>query len=179
MSVVAAWEQKMRVLSSVVMLAVIAGFSAPARADLKICVVDAEQAINETVEGKAAQTRLESMYATKQAEIEKKGKDLEREFQDYEARQMILSEDARRTTEATLLQKRQDFQAMVYQAEQEMQSTYMSLLSGMEEKLMTVAQSLGASKGCTVVLQKAAVVYVGSGVTDLTTDLVRAYDAKN
>jgi outer membrane protein len=168
----------MRPLLALVTMAAVLGISTPARADLKICVVDAEKAINETAEGKAAQTRLESMYATKQAEIEKKGKDLEREFQDYEARQMILSEDARRATEASLLQKRQDFQAMVYQAEQEMQSTYMSLLSGMEEKLMTVAQSLGASKGCSVVLQKAAVVYIGSGVTDLTGDLVREYDIK-
>jgi Skp family chaperone for outer membrane proteins len=147
-------------------------------ADLKICVVDPEEAINQTVEGKGAQTKLETMFASREAEIEKKKKALEKEFQDYEARQAILSDEARRAAEEGLLAKREELQAFVYQAEQEMQSTYMSLLQGMEEKLMSVAQGLGAGKGCTILLNKAAVVYQGAGVTDLTADLVKAYDSK-
>jgi outer membrane protein len=147
-------------------------------AELKICVVDPEEAINQTVEGKGAQTKLETMFAAREAEIEKKKKALEKEFQDYESRQAILSDEARRAAEEGLLAKREELQAFVYQAEQEMQSTYMSLLQGMEEKLMSVAQGLGAGKGCTILLNKAAVVYQGAGVTDLTADLVKAYDSK-
>ena len=152
--------------------------SAAVAAETRICVVDPESAINSTTEGKGAQTKLETLFASREAEIEKRKKALEKEFKDYEARQAILSEEARRAAEASLITKRDELQAYVYQAEQEMQSTYMSLLAGMEEKLMTVAQGIGASKQCTVLLNKAAVIYVGSGVVDLTDDLVKAYDAQ-
>lgn len=167
----------MRVLSAAVLTSLLA-FGSVAHAETKICVVDAEAAMNGTAEGKAAQRRLETMYSDKQTEIDEKGKSLEKEFQDYEARKMILSDEARATEEQALWEKRQSFQAMVMQAEQEMQQTYMGLLAELEEKLLKVAEELGAQKGCSVLLQKAAVIYVGDGVTDLTDDLVKTYDAK-
>jgi outer membrane protein len=118
------------------------------------------------------------MYATKQAELDKKKKDLEREFQDYESRQMILSEEARKAKEQELWEKQQEFQATVQGAEQEMQGVYTSLISGMEEKLLAVVKSVGATKSCTLVLDSAAALYVGTGVSDVTADVIAAYNAK-
>ncbi len=39
------------------------------------------------------------------------------------------------------------------------------------------AEQLGAKKGCTVLLQKAAVMFVGEGVIDLTAPLIAEYDS--
>lgn len=147
-------------------------------ADIKLCVIDAQGALNGTNDGKAAQANLESKFAAKQAEIEKIQKGLEKEFQDYEQRKMILSDSARGEQERGLLEKRQQFQAMVMQAEQEMQQTYAELLSSMEEKLMKAASALGAKSGCTVLMPKEATVYVAPTVTDLTQQLILDLNAK-
>ena len=153
-------------------------FAGAAHAETKICVVDAETAINETTEGKAAQSKLEGMYSSKQAELKKLQEGFEREITDYDSRKPILSDAARQAEEERLMKKQQELQMKVMQAEQEMQQTYMELLAGMEAKLIKTAEKLGADKGCSVLLQRAAVIYMGAGVTDLTNDLVKAYDSK-
>ncbi|MCB9681575.1 MAG: OmpH family outer membrane protein [Alphaproteobacteria bacterium] len=163
------------------LLSCLLGLVLPAAAsagDLKLCTVDAQTALNETEEGKAAQKRLESMYASKQADLDKMQKDLERELQDYDQRKMILADSARQEQERKLLEKRQTFQNTVMQAEQEMQQTYNTLLSDMEDKLMGVASAVGKEKGCTVLFPKEATIYVSSDVVDVTSDVIKKLDAK-
>lgn len=145
----------------------------------KFCVVDAETAINSTTEGKSAQTRLESLQASKQQELETMGKQLEQEFKDYESRASILSDSARQAAEQQLMAKQQQLQQMAMAAEQEMQGTYMQLLGDLENKLMTVAADVGQQKGCTVLFQKQATIYVSSDVSDLTNDVISAYNARH
>jgi outer membrane protein len=165
-----------RALLPLLALGLLAGSNAHA-ADLKICVVDAQTALNETAEGKAAQTRLESMFAAKKAELDKMQTDLQKEMTDYESRKMILSDTARQTTEKGLLEKQQKFQALVMQSEQDMQQQYMTLLSGMEDKLMKTAEALGAKSGCTILFPKEATIYAGPGVVDLTAQIIKDLDA--
>lgn len=150
--------------------------AAPALADSKICIIDTETAMNETGEGKAAQQKLETMYAAKQAEIEKTQADLEKQITDYEARKMILSDSARADQERILADKQRAFQSMVAQSEEEMQTTYAQLLQGMTDKLLRVAPSVAARKLCSVMLQKEATVYVGPDVLDLTRDVIAELD---
>jgi Skp family chaperone for outer membrane proteins len=152
--------------------------STSAFAEPKLCVADAESAINDTEEGKAAQKKLEGMYATKQADLERRQKALEAEFADYQSRALILSDDARAAAEQALMQKQDELQRAAMQAESDMQNTYAGLLDTLEGKLMAVASSVAASKGCGILMNKAAVLYVGSGVTDITSDIIREYDAK-
>jgi Skp family chaperone for outer membrane proteins len=147
-------------------------------ADIKICMVDADEAINQTQEGKSVQASLEGMYAAKQTELEKAQKAFEAEVRDYESRRAILSEAARAEQEQSLMEKQQELQMKVLQAEQEMQQELQRNLMGMEEKLTKVAETLGAEKGCTMLLLKGAMVYASPDVVDLTSDLVKAYDAK-
>lgn len=150
--------------------------AAPAHADAKICIIDTQVAMNDTGEGKAAQQKLESMYAAKQAEIEKLQADLEKQITDYEARKMILSESARADQERILAEKQKAFQSMVAQSEEEMQGTYQQLLQGMTDKLLRVAPTVAARKACSVMLQKEATVYVGPDVLDLTRDVIAELD---
>lgn len=145
-------------------------------ADMKICVVSAEEALNATTEGKNAQSKLEKEHANRQAEIEGMQKTLEQEFKDYESRKLILSESARAEVEQGLMAKQQQFQQLVMQSEQGMQQLYMQLLSEMEGKLLAVAQTLGETAGCTLLLQREAVIFSGDSVVDLTAQLAEAYN---
>jgi Skp family chaperone for outer membrane proteins len=95
-----------RLVATLLMLATAAPSLA---ADVKICVVDAESAINATREGKAAQASLKTSYAAKESELEAKRAKLQADIEDYEQRRLILSEDARRQEEQRLEQMTQEF----------------------------------------------------------------------
>lgn len=150
----------------------------PAFAEIKLCVIDAQTALNETAEGKAARAKLESTFSAKQAALAQLGKDLEKQVTDYESRKMILSDAARKEQEGALMQKQGDLQKKMVDAEQEMQGMYAELLGGMEEKLMKSAEAIAATKACTVLLPKEATIYVASTVSDLTQDVIKDLDAK-
>ena len=142
-----------------------------------IAVIDFQRAVNETNEGKAAQSKLDTMYASRKSEIETKRNELEAEFKDFQSRAMILSEAARGEEEQKLGMKQQQFQQLYMQYEQEMQQQYMQLLQNLDTKMRSVSEKLAKEKGYDLVIDKAAVVYVGGSTVDMTDALVTRYNA--
>lgn len=151
-------------------------FAVPAWAS-GIAVVDFQRAVMETTDGKAAQDKLDTMYATRKSEIDKLRADLEGEFADYQARQMILSDDARAETEKGLVEKQQRFEAKYTQYQEEMQKTYYALLQDLDEKMRILCEKIAKEKTYDVVLDRAAVVYSGGATVDMTDELIRRYNA--
>ncbi|MCB9690485.1 MAG: OmpH family outer membrane protein [Alphaproteobacteria bacterium] len=144
-----------------------------------IAVVDFQRAVNETNEGKAAQAKLDGMFAARKGEIDKKQAELEAEFKDFESRAMILSESARAEAQQTLIQKQGAFQQLYMQYEGEMQQTYMTLLQDLDQKMRTISEKVAREKGYDLVIDRAAVVYMGGATVDMTDDLVKRYNAGN
>ena len=68
--------------------------SSPAWA-LKLCLIDFQTAVTATAEGKAAQTKIDSMYSSRKSELERMQTELEKAIQDYQSRAMILSAEAK------------------------------------------------------------------------------------
>jgi outer membrane protein len=143
-----------------------------------IAVVDFQRAVNETDEGKAAQGRLDAMYGSRKSEIERLQKELETEIKDYQARSMILSEDARVEAEQALMIKQQRFEATYGQYQQEMQQTYYSLLQDLDQKMRAMSAAIAKEKQFDLVVDKAMVIYTGGTTDDMTDELIRRYNAK-
>jgi outer membrane protein len=163
-------------VASFLALAVGLLFSVPALAG-QIAVVDFQKAVTQTVEGKAAQSKIDTMYQSRKQEIDKIRTDLEAAVQDYQSRAMILSEQARSDTEAKLGQQQQDFETKYQQYQQELQQTYGQLLQDLDQKMRALVVVIAKEKGYTMVMDQAAVVYTGADVYDMTNDLVSRYDA--
>lgn len=144
-----------------------------------IAVIDFQRAVNETNEGKAAQTKLDTMYASKKTEIETKQKELETEIKDFESRAMILSEAARNEARDKLVQKQAAFQQLYMQYEGEMQQTYMTMLQELDQKMRAISEKVAKEKGYDLVIDRAAVVYMGGSTVDMTNELVQRYNAGN
>lgn len=142
-----------------------------------IAVVDFQRAVMETTDGKAAQDKLDTMYASRKSEIDKLRSDLEGDFADYQARQMILSDEARAETEKGLVEKQQKFEAKYGQYQEEMQKTYYALLQDLDEKMRILCEKIAKEKTYDVVLDRAAVVYAGGTTIDMTDELIRRYNA--
>lgn len=143
-----------------------------------IAVVDFERAVNETEEGKAAQSQLESMYASRKTELDSMRVDLEKEFADYQQRATVMSDTARKEAEAGIVAKQERFQQLYMQYEQEMQTTYYQLLADLDTKMRALTTTIAREKAFDLVVDKAAVVYVGGSTVDLTDDLIKRYNSK-
>jgi Skp family chaperone for outer membrane proteins len=152
--------------------------SAPAWA-LKLCSIDFQTAVNDTAEGKAAQTKIDGMYSTRKAELERMQTELEKAVQDYQSRQLILSADAKGQEEQKLALQQRTFEQTYMQYQNEMQQTYMGLLGDLDEKMRAIAQAVGKEQGCTAVIDKAAIVYGGPDLADVTQILVTKYNAQH
>lgn len=143
-----------------------------------IAVVDFQRAVNETTEGKAAQERLDTMYATRKSEIERLQAELESELQEYQSRAMILSDSARAEAEQELMTKQQRFEGLYMQYQQEMQQAYLSLLQDLDEKMRALSETIAREAGFDLVIDRAAVIYVGPGSTDMTDTLITRYNQR-
>ena len=144
----------------------------------KCGVVDFERAVNETNEGKQAQTRLDTMYGNRKAELERLQTELEADVEEFQARAMILSEDARAEAEQNLLQKQQTFQGKYQQYQQEMQQQYMVLLQDLDEKMRGITAKIATEGTYDLVMDKAAVVYHGGECRDITSELIQRYNSQ-
>jgi len=146
---------------------------------IEIAVVDFQRAATETTEGKAAQERLDAMYATRKSEIERMQGELEAELEDYQARQMILSPQAKQETEESLMRKQQQFEQTYMQYQQEMQQTYYTLLADLDEKLRATVSGIARERKVDLVIDAQTSIYVGANVPDLTQLLIEKYNASS
>lgn len=165
-------------LRSLVAFCLLAASSAALAQDCDVAIVDFERAVTETQEGQAAQQRLDTMYSSKKAEIDQMRADLESDLADYQSRALILSEEARADTEQALMEKQQRFESTYMQYQQEMQQTYFTLLQDLDSKMRAMTGEIAKERGCTVVVDRAVVVYAGPKATDLTNILIQRYDAQ-
>lgn len=164
----------MRTVVSTLLLAL----SAPAFAG-KICTVDFQKAVTDTQEGKSAQSRIDTMYSTRKAELERMQSELEKAIKDYQGRAMILSADAKAQEEQKLALQQQTFERTYMQYQQEMQQTYGALLGDLDEKMRSIAKEVGKAQTCAIVLDSAVAVYASEEVGDITPALVQRYNAQH
>ncbi len=151
---------------------------APAQAQqLKVAVVDFQVALEGINEGKAAQTRLETMFMGKQAEIEQRESNIVAKQQEYEAKAAVLTDAARQDLERQLGEMQMEYQQFVMRAQQEMAEAEAQVLAQLVEKLQATAAEVGKAKGYTLILAKEAVVY--STATDITSAVVSKYNASH
>jgi Skp family chaperone for outer membrane proteins len=65
------------------------------------------------------------------------------------------------------------------QYQQEMQQTYFTLLSDLDEKMRALTEKIAKEKAYDLVLDRAAVVYSGGETIDMTDELIKRYNAQS
>lgn len=159
-------------------LLLVGSWGTPAWA-VKLCAIDFQQAMLQTTQGKTAQTKIESMYSTRKAELDRMQKDLEKAIQDYQSRALILSAEAKATEEQKLALQQQNFEQIYLKYQNEMQNTQAQLLGDLDEKMRAVAGVVGKEQTCTAVIDKVVVIYAGPDLADVTAALVTKYNAQH
>lgn len=146
--------------------------------DFKLGTVDYSRAIQEIDEGKAAQARLDAMYAGEKAKLEQLEIELQALNEEYESKKAILSDTAREDYEIRLQTKWMEYQQAYGQADLEMQTAYFSAMETLMAGLKTTTEKVGAEGGYDLILETSTGVVLYSKTTvDMTDTVIERYNS--
>lgn len=153
--------------------------SAPATGE-KIGVVDIQQAILSTGEGKEAIQNLQKKYQPRETEINQRQQDVEQLRQQLQKQMTTLSADEQRRMQHEL----QDKQTVLQRLEQDAQSSFQydrdTLMRDLGQKMVKVIEQYASTHGFALVIDGSQVpVYYAAKGVDVTAEIVKLYDSSN
>lgn len=145
-------------------------------ANIKVGYVDMQKAITETKSGKKAFKKLKLFQASKQKELDKKKKSMEKERVDLEKKFAVYSNEKK-------MQVQQDFQKKAMAAEKYFRDSQMELAKKEKDLLEPVIKGLRAAiskyaekQGYVMIFEKngSSLLFATKG-SDLTSKVVKTY----
>jgi outer membrane protein len=157
--------------------------SSPAAAGpAKIGIVNIQDAIVATNEGKKEFDGLQTKFAPKQNELKALNDEVENMKKDLQAKGDKLSDDARATQVKTLESKQKILQRNYEDAQNEFQQAEQEVVNRIGGKMLNVMEKYAKGHGYTVILDvsnpQTPVLYASEG-TNITKELVDAYNAES
>jgi outer membrane protein len=155
-------------------------WSAAAQAqDLKIAIVDLDQAINATDQGKKARDELQRKQKEAESQLKplyEKGKALAEEIQ---SKRFVLSEDALRQKQLDLAEIQSDLRAKGAELEGQFKVDYERLVGPLRQKLLDIVSEVGKEQGFTLVLERGTPGLIYSRETlDITDQVVERFNKR-
>lgn len=166
-------------VSTLITVVIVLAIATPAFAqNLKIGLVDFQQALNDVEEGKRAKANLKTQFESKQQALNAKQEGLKQLKEEIEAKRAALSADAMRQKEAQYRDKFLDLQKTLAQFRQEMATKEAEITQGIVEKLKKTVERIGKAEGYTIIFEKSQdTVLFATGATDLTAKVISAYNS--
>lgn len=160
--------------------AVLLTFAAPVSAeDLKIGVVDIDQALAATDDGKAARDEFERKLREGEGMLKPMADQLKAMFEEVEQKQFVLSEDAIRGKRLEVAELQNKIENRKREIEGQLQVDRERLLGPILEKLEGIITELGRTGGYAMILRRGTpgIVYTREAL-DITDQVVQAYNNK-
>jgi Skp family chaperone for outer membrane proteins len=145
----------------------------------KIAIVNIQQAIANTNEGKKELEALQQKYSPKQAALQTQNDEIENLKKQLEAQGAKLSDEERNNRIKTATEKQKTFQRNYEDFQNEVQQSEQEILNRLGKKMLDVMEKYAKDNGYTMVLDvsnpQTPVLYA-SPATNITKDLVEAYN---
>ena len=123
----------------------------------KYAIIDTRFILDKMPEYKAAQARLDDIAAGWQKEIDSMQSQLDKMYKDYDAEQVMLSEDLRKKREEQLLSKEKnlrDQQRKRFGFEGDLFKKRQELIKPVQDKVYNAVQRIAAQRGYDFILDK-------------------------
>ena len=123
----------------------------------KYAVIDTKYILDRMPEYKAAQKQLDDVAATWQKEIDRMQTDLDKMYKDFEAEQVMLSDDLKKKREDQLFVKEKqlrDLQKSRFGFEGELFKKRQELIKPVQDKVYNAVQKLAVQRGYDFILDK-------------------------
>lgn len=146
---------------------------------MKIGVVDLDQAVSSTTEGKAARDELER----KKREAEQALQPLIERYQEmakeFEAKQFVLSDDARFQKQLDLQELRNEIEGKQKQLQGQLELARERLVSPLRNKIVAIVEGLGRDDGFAFILMRSTpgLMYAREAL-DITDQVIAKFNEK-
>ena len=128
---------------------------APA-AGYTVGVVNVMQAIADSKQGKAANSKLQSKYDSLKKDLEKRSSDLEKKNEDLRRQAPTLTQDALDKRNQDLMKEVEEFKAQAQKSTDEMQKAYQDSMAPIGQKAETIIAAIARERGFALVLESGA-----------------------
>ena len=123
----------------------------------RYAVIDSKYILGKLPDYKEAQTKLDQFSTQWQQEIERKQADLDRMYKDYDAEQVMLSDELKKKREDELFNKEKevrDMQKKRFGFEGDLFKKRQELIKPIQDKVYTAIQKLAVDKSFDFILDK-------------------------
>jgi outer membrane protein len=146
---------------------------------VKIGVVDMEQAISSTEEGRAAREELERKKRDAEAQLQPMYEQFKQMREEMESKQFVLSEDALRQKRLDLAELGNQIQNRQKELEGKLQIDGERLVGPLQKKLMSIVEDIGRKEGFTLIIARGTpgVMYTREAL-DITDLVVEKFNRK-
>jgi outer membrane protein len=147
---------------------------------LKIGIVDVDEAISSTAEGKAARDELARKQRDAQAQIQPMLERLKEMEDDFKAKRFVISDEARFQKQLDLAEVQNEIESKVKELKGQLQVDQERLRGPLLAKLGEIVEELGKSGGYTMILHRAApgLLYAREAL-DVTDLVIEKYNQKS
>jgi len=149
-----------------------------ATAQVKVGVIDSQQVLEKSSEGKKVLARLTETDKQNQAAIAKLDDEIRQIQTKLNTQAITLTEDAVASLRTDLERKNTDRKRKAEDAYSSMQELTQRLFARIQQELMPIVEQLGKERGLDVILdaKNSGAVYWSPAI-DMTADVVKRYDA--
>jgi outer membrane protein len=173
----------MKLHRSIVLLAlaaILAWGTAAQDEPIKLGIVDVDQAINSTAEGKAAREELTRKGREAEAKIQPLVERMKEMREDFQAKRFVISDEARNQKQLDLMELQNEIESRVAELKGQLQIDEQRLKGPLLAKLGAIIEELGKEKGFTMILRRDApgLVYVREAL-DVTDLVIEKYNEKS
>src|SRR6059058_6326425 len=158
------------------MLAVVV-VTVPARAELKVGVVDMQRALNECEAGKKARDQVKAKFEKAQDQLKRQREDLDRLREDYDKKAVVLKEEERRNLEKDLENRSLEFKRKYEDFQRDLKRTDAELTSSIVEELYGIVRDYGQQHGYSLVLEASSgTLLYNDKAVDVTDEIVKIHN---
>lgn len=153
------------------------GISSVGLAVEKVAIVDLQKALNEVDEGKKAKAAIQADMDAKKKQLDVMKEEIKKMREDLEKQKAVLAKAALETKANAIQTKFLEFQQKAMQYDQELKQKEVASIQKILDALKLKVVALAKEKQYTIVYENSAdIVLYSSTATDITGDLIQAYN---
>ncbi len=141
----------------------------------KIGIVNAQRVLMTSKAGKAAQAKINAAGKKMEAELKKKGKEIQDLKNRLQREAMVLSKEVRDNREREIRIKINDLKSSQVKYRQELQNMEKKLLGELRKEILKVANELGKKEGYLMIIDRMGVLYAPKKL-DITDKLIKEFN---
>ncbi|GAG09822.1 unnamed protein product [marine sediment metagenome] len=167
-----------RILLLLALIALLGSAAGAQDEPIKIGVVDMEQALNSTEQGKAAREELSRKQREAEAEVQPLAERFRNLQEELKGKKYVLSDEAlfEKQVELAELQNRIDNKIKELQGQLKIDSG--RLEAPLRAKLVEIVEEIGKDQGFTLILARGTALYTREAI-DITDQVVARFDKKS